>query len=101
MPCYSTTTLNVDIDKLNMSRLNPIIQALNNKYGESEAYGRINNGKLEIGGKTDYHAEQYKKALLQQYSAQVIKDASKRFGWNVKAESVTKAGLTQLTLGRR
>ncbi|MDD5060688.1 MAG: hypothetical protein PHN44_00185 [Candidatus Marinimicrobia bacterium] len=93
MPCFTVTTVKADIGKLNLERVKTVLQS-----GSFNA--RIINGQLEVYGRTVEAAETTKKQILQAYSAQTIKDASKRFGFRINTQSKLSNGNIQLHLSR-
>jgi hypothetical protein len=63
-------------------------------------YVTFENGSLRITGRSTEKCEEIKKLIIQGYSAQVLKDASKKFGFVIKKQTKTTNGLTQLHMGR-
>lgn len=96
MPCDSVITIRHDVSKWNGERA---LQAI--KEAGLMGIVRYYNGQLIVASTSKQQDADRVTAVTKKYSELTIKAAAKRFGWNVKAQTVTKTGLTQLHLGRR
>ena len=91
MPCYTTTTIELDAAKWNRDRA---AQAIRDAGHEDRA--RLNtNGILIIAAPDQATSEKYRDQIRQAYTAATLQAAAKRFGWRT-----TQTTTTQLTLTR-
>jgi hypothetical protein len=95
MPCYTITTVTLEFKNANMELLKKAIKA---SLGiDAEIYnlgvkwngGYYNKimGEITLNKKT---AEDDIKLIKRAYSAEIVKDQAKRFGWNLKQTSEFK-----------
>jgi len=111
MPCYTTTTVKLsekvkwDLTRMQSAVIPVGLSGILSNDGALRITGRdfsarVQSGILTISGFNQQATEQAKKILYQAYSAQVLRDASKRFGWRITSESKNNSGLLQIQMNR-
>jgi hypothetical protein len=96
MPCYTVTTIKNDVGKWNVDRWNTVKKAFPSELRDVE----YTSGQLITRSYSANSNDLLVKTATRLYTAQTIKDASKRFGWRVAGESTTATGNIQLQLRR-
>jgi len=94
MPCYTTTTVSVEVGKWDAARAQQAIEAAGLKFA-----AKYVNGKIVIN--ENQNNDQTINSVKKHYAALTLKAASKKFGWSIKSESQTTTGLLKINLTRR
>jgi len=100
MPCYTSTTVQTDVSKWNATRAQAAIAEARKALSNMSFGATIYNGKLTVTASSEGAIATIQKTITQKYAALTVKEASRRFGWTVKAQTTTQTGLTQIKLGR-
>ena len=96
MPCYTTTTVSVDVANWDAERAHKAIS----DAGIYCVYYDEANKRLVARNATERGATALINEAKRAYATATVKAGAARFGWRVKAQSTTKAGTVQLRLGR-
>ena len=98
MPCYTMTTIRIDVGKWNQERATEAIAQAG--FGRQVHIETGKNGsELVMRGIGD--SENARKLINQKYSELTLRAAAKRFGWQAGKTVETEKGLLQFNLTRR
>lgn len=95
MPCYTRTVTNANIEKWNETRAKEAISKT--RWARIAAF---RNGKLTVRANSPGELELAQKEITRKFSELTLREAAKRFGWQVAKTETTQTGLTQLHLRR-
>jgi len=94
MPCWTRTTVKIDVSKWNQDRAQQALKEVTAERTDFyEAYFEL--GVLVIRSSSARVNQEIKTAITQKYAALTLKTAAKRFGWQVKSEINNQIHLTR------
>lgn len=88
MPCNTITTVKLELKNANLNLLRKAVESVIGNGIHTQTKDRMtwaNGGSYnrETGVMTSYYAQDLK-TINKAYSAEVVKDQAKRFGWQIK-----------------